>query len=70
MWAAARVAVEAAGSEMIPRVRELLHELRRRRVFRVAGVYLVVGWVVIQAADVLVPQLLLPDWVARAIILQ
>lgn len=44
-------------------------ELRRRHVFKVAAGYAIVGWVVIQAAELLVPQLLLPGWLIRAIIL-
>jgi TolB-like protein len=40
----------------------LLHELKRRRVFRVAGIYGVVAWVVGQVADVVFPALQLPDW--------
>src|SRR5262245_34107897 len=44
-------------------------ELRRRRVFRVAGIYIVASWVVIQAAGTLAPLLLLPEWVARAVAL-
>jgi TolB-like protein/Tfp pilus assembly protein PilF len=41
----------------------LFEELRRRHVFRVAGTYLVVGWVVMQVAEVMAPALNLPDWV-------
>ncbi|MGH7460458.1 MAG: tetratricopeptide repeat protein [Longimicrobiales bacterium] len=46
---------------------DFLGELRRRRAIRVAGIYLVAGWVAIQAADTLAPLLLLPGWVARAV---
>jgi len=44
-----------------------LAEIRRRKVFRVAGAYLVVAWLLIQIADVLAPQLSLPDWAPRLI---
>ena len=37
-------------------------ELKRRNVFRVAIAYLVVGWVVLQAAEILSPILQLPEW--------
>ena len=37
-------------------------ELKRRRVFRVAGAYLVVGWIALQVASTLVPALHLPGW--------
>jgi adenylate cyclase len=37
-------------------------ELRRRHVVRLAIIYVVVGWVVIQAADVIMPALSVPEW--------
>jgi len=37
-------------------------ELRRRNVFRVAGVYAVVGWLIAQIASILESSLGLPDW--------
>lgn len=37
-------------------------ELKRRNVFKVGLSYLLLGWVVLQIADVLVPALALPDW--------
>jgi formylglycine-generating enzyme required for sulfatase activity len=43
-------------------------ELRRRRVLRVAAGYLVGGWVAIEVTSVLVPELLLPGWITRAVI--
>ena len=44
-------------------------ELRRRNVVRVAIAYLIVGWLILQFADVLVPLLTLPEWVGRLIFL-
>ncbi|MDA1291275.1 MAG: adenylyl cyclase, partial [Proteobacteria bacterium] len=41
---------------------KLIEKLKRRKVFRVAGVYAVVGWVLIQVGDNLVPALQLPAW--------
>ena len=38
-------------------------ELRRRNVIRVGAAYLVLGWLVLQVTDVLVPALRLPEWV-------
>jgi len=38
-------------------------ELRRRNVFRVAAAYIIVGWLIMQAGEVLAPALHLPDWV-------
>ncbi len=40
----------------------LFGELQRRNVFRVAIVYVVVGWVVLQAAEIIAPIMNLPDW--------
>lgn len=39
-----------------------LSDLRRRKVLRVAGAYVVAGWGVLQAAEVAVPLLALPEW--------
>jgi len=36
-------------------LRGLVRELRRRRVFRIAGFYIVEAWLVMQAADVFFP---------------
>lgn len=44
-------------------------ELKRRKVFRVAAVYGAVAFVVLQAADILVPALALPDSLMRGIAL-
>ncbi len=40
-------------------------ELKRRNVVRVAVAYVIVGWLILQFADVLVPLLALPEWVGR-----
>ena len=49
-------------------VRAFLSELRRRNVVKVATVYIVVGWGVIQAADVLFPALTLPKWTVTLVV--
>jgi len=41
----------------------LFAELKRRNIFRVAGVYAVVGWLIMQVVSVMTPALNLPDWV-------
>ena len=46
----------------------LLHELKRRRVFRVAGIYGIVAWVTAEVADVVFPALQLPDWTITFVI--
>lgn len=40
----------------------LFQELKRRQVIKVAAVYAVVAWVLIQVADTILPALQLPDW--------
>lgn len=44
-------------------------ELRRRNVLRVAFVYLVAAWLILQVADLIVPILNLPDWSSKLIFL-
>lgn len=41
----------------------LFSKLKQRNVFRVAGVYAVVGWILMQVVAVMTPALNLPDWV-------
>ena len=43
-------------------------ELRRRKVIRVAVVYVITAWVLIQVADVVAEPLRLPDWFSTAVI--
>ena len=42
-------------------VKGFIRELRRRKVFRMAGFYIVGAWLVMQAADVFFPAWGLPD---------
>jgi adenylate cyclase len=44
-------------------------ELKRRKVFRVAVVYAATAFVVLQAADIMLPRLGVPDWVNALIVL-
>ena len=44
-------------------------ELKRRKVIRLAFVYLAAGIVILGGADVLVPALALPEWVKRLVAL-
>jgi len=46
----------------------LIRELRRRRVFRLAGIYLIGAWLVLQIADVTFAPLGLPSWTMTAVI--
>ena len=43
-------------------------ELRRRKVIRVAVVYPIVAWILVEAASVVMPELLLPDWSVRLVL--
>jgi TolB-like protein/Tfp pilus assembly protein PilF len=43
-------------------IRTFLAELKRRRVLRVAGVYTVVAWAILEGADRIFPILTLPPW--------
>lgn len=49
--------------------RKFLAELHRRRVFRVALVYLIVAYAVLQAAQVVFASLSLPDWAFPALVI-
>jgi len=40
-----------------------INELKRRNVFKVAAAYVIVGWLILQAGEVLAPALHLPEWV-------
>jgi TolB-like protein len=51
------------------RVNGFLCELRRRKVYRVAAGYAVVGWLIIQIAATIFPALELPAWALRFIII-
>jgi adenylate cyclase len=46
----------------------LLAELRRRNVIRMAGLYLVGAWLVTQVAGTILPMFDAPDWVARTVV--
>ena len=46
----------------------LFTELKRRDVFRVAVVYLIAGWIILQVADIMMDALNLPDWTLRLVV--
>ncbi|HKK28491.1 MAG TPA: tetratricopeptide repeat protein [Gemmatimonadota bacterium] len=50
------------------RLSRLIEELRRRRVIRIAAVYVVGGWIVIEVASTLLPGLNLPRWSVTLVI--
>ena len=44
----------------------LVSELRRRNVFRMAALYIVAAWLIMQVAEVLIGLANFPDWVGPA----
>lgn len=44
------------------------NELRRRKVVQVAAAYAVIAWLLVEVASVVAPELLLPDWFVRVVI--
>ncbi len=42
-------------------------ELKRRKVFKVAAAYVIVGWLIMQVGDVMAPAMRLPDWINSAL---
>jgi len=45
-----------------------IQELKRRNVFRVAAIYLIVSWLLIQIGDVMFPALRLPEWTTTMLV--
>ncbi|HEY9513311.1 MAG TPA: hypothetical protein VIQ48_12130, partial [Rhodanobacter sp.] len=56
-------------SDLIGSLKRFVDEFRRWRTFRVAAVYLVVGWVLIQLASATFVPLGLPLWFNRLLII-
>jgi len=52
----------------LPPMSKLYEELKRRKVVRVAGVYAVVAWLLIQVTNNIVPALQLPAWTSTFIV--
>lgn len=50
-------------------VNRFIRELRRREVFRTAGLYIGICWILIQAADVLLPAFGAAEWILRAMVM-
>jgi TolB-like protein len=49
-------------------VKELFDELKRRKVFRVAVVYVATAFVILQAADIMLPPLGVPEWAMSLVV--
>lgn len=52
----------------LTRIERFYRELRRRKVIRVAALYIVAAWVAIEVASVIFPELMLPAWSVRLVI--
>jgi tetratricopeptide (TPR) repeat protein len=46
------------------RLKQLIHEIHRRSLWQVLGIYIVGGWIALQIVDTLAGALKLPDWAA------
>jgi len=46
----------------------LFNELKRRNVFRVAAAYVVIGWLILQVAEIVLGFIGAPEWVGKAVI--
>jgi predicted ATPase len=55
-------------NQPVPRLRRLIRELRRRKVFRVTAVYAVAAWLTVQIAATTFPALQLPGWTVTFVI--
>ena len=53
----------------MPELKNLFHELKRRRVVRVIVVYPVVAWLLLQVAEVTFEPLNLPDWALTLVVM-
>jgi len=53
----------------LDRIDRFYRELRRRKVIRVAAFYIVASWVAIEVSSVIFPELMLPSWSVRLVIL-
>ncbi len=51
-----------------PDAMSFFEELKRRNVFRVGIAYAVLGWLLLQVTDIVVPILELPEWVAKLVL--
>ena len=52
-----------------PTMHKFIRELRRREVFRTAGLYVGICWIIIEVSSVLLPTFEAPEWAMRAIII-
>ena len=46
----------------------LYHELKRRNVFRMAVLYVIAAWLIMQVAEVVITLAVLPNWTGQALL--
>jgi len=46
----------------------LIAELKRRNVLRMAGLYLVASWLIVQVSSTILPMFAAPDWMPRSVV--
>ena len=51
------------------KIRQFISELKRRKVFRVASVYVVTAWLLIEIAATTFPMFEFPDWTPRFVVI-
>ncbi|MGH8101923.1 MAG: tetratricopeptide repeat protein, partial [Chthoniobacterales bacterium] len=51
------------------RIDNFFNELKRRNVIRVAGLYLVGAWLIVQVAGTVLPMFGAPDWLPRSTVI-
>ena len=62
-----RILIPHAMRQLIERIRTLFNELRRRRVFRAAGLYMVAAWAVVEVTATVFPLLFISEDVVRIV---
>ncbi len=50
-------------------IRQFFFQLRRRKVIRVTVAYCIIAWVLIEVSSVILPTLLVPQWVLRLVVI-
>ena len=65
---AAEVAGGLAAKGLVRAMADILAELKRRNVIRMAGLYLITAWLLVQVAETLLPIFNTPGWVLQALV--